>query len=281
MIISACVPTVVLAQASAIQGGLSSAAGAAGISGGCTSMSCVVGIIGRIVNVALGFVGIILLVYLLYAGFLWMTAGGEADKVKDAISTIRNAVVGLIIIVFAFSISTFVLGTLSSATGVGTTPVSPGTGTDTTTPGPTTGPTTGGAFGASCDTTHPCATGLVCSTMSRTCATPPSGGGGTTGGGTPPTTCTAAPSNNPLGSCCDSTHTCNSVYVCSTSGFCMPRPGWQCTCRVPMGGGAVSDQSYIATDTDRAAGCNTATCTAGCASAYPGSTPLPTTCRGT
>ncbi len=69
-------------------------------------------IIGRIINVALGFIGIVLLVILLLAGFNWMTAGGDMEKVKKAQGQIKNAIIGLIIIVAAFAISNFVLSSL-------------------------------------------------------------------------------------------------------------------------------------------------------------------------
>ncbi len=73
-------------------------------------------IIGNIINVVLGFMGILLLGYLLYAGFLWMTAGGSEDQVKKAKSMIQQAIIGLIIIVAAFAISTFVLQSLINVT---------------------------------------------------------------------------------------------------------------------------------------------------------------------
>lgn len=73
-------------------------------------------IIGQIINIALGFLGIVLLFYLLYAGFLWMTAGGDEGKVKTARTMISQAIIGLIVIVAAFAISTFVLGSLVNAT---------------------------------------------------------------------------------------------------------------------------------------------------------------------
>src|SRR5574337_8034 len=60
-------------------------------------------IVGRIINVVLGFLGVLLLAYLLYAGFLWMTAGGETEKVDQAKTMIKNAIVGLIIIIAAFA----------------------------------------------------------------------------------------------------------------------------------------------------------------------------------
>lgn len=69
-------------------------------------------IVGKIINVSLGFIGIVLLVLLLLAGFNWMTAGGDADKVKKAQAQIKNAIIGLIIIVAAFAISNFVLSSL-------------------------------------------------------------------------------------------------------------------------------------------------------------------------
>lgn len=73
-------------------------------------------IIGEIINIALGFLGIVLLLYLLYAGFLWMTAGGDDAQVKKARTMISQAIIGLVIIVAAFAISTFVLGSLVNAT---------------------------------------------------------------------------------------------------------------------------------------------------------------------
>ena len=73
-------------------------------------------IVGQIINIALGFLGILLLAYLLYAGFLWMTAGGDSKKVDEAKTMIRNAIIGLIIIVAAFAISNFVLTNLASIT---------------------------------------------------------------------------------------------------------------------------------------------------------------------
>lgn len=73
-------------------------------------------IVGNIINVMLGFLGIVLLGYLLYAGFLWMTAGGDEENVKKAKSMIKNAIIGLVIIVAAFAISSFVLQALVTAT---------------------------------------------------------------------------------------------------------------------------------------------------------------------
>lgn len=79
---------------------------------GVTGTNDVYTIAGRIINVVLGFLGIVLLGYLLYAGFLWMTSGGESDKAEQARTMITNAIIGLVIIVAAFAISSFVLSSL-------------------------------------------------------------------------------------------------------------------------------------------------------------------------
>lgn len=74
-------------------------------------------IVGSLLNTVLSFLGIVLLFIVLYAGFLWMTAGGDEDKVKKSKSLMINAVIGLIITLAAFAISNFVFDELISATG--------------------------------------------------------------------------------------------------------------------------------------------------------------------
>ncbi len=72
-------------------------------------------IIARLIRVAMGFVGIILLLMLLSSGAQFMISGGNEDKVKSAKKTFYNAIVGLIIILSAYSIVAFVLRSLSDA----------------------------------------------------------------------------------------------------------------------------------------------------------------------
>lgn len=66
-------------------------------------------IIGNIINIFFGILGVLLLCYFLYAGYLWMTAGGQSEQVDKARSIIKNAVIGLLIIVSSFAISRFIL----------------------------------------------------------------------------------------------------------------------------------------------------------------------------
>lgn len=84
-------------------------------SGAGLSSSDLPTVIGSIISVFLTLLGIIFLVLVLYAGWLWMTAGGDAKQVDKAKEIMLRAVVGLIILLAAYSISTFVITTLQDA----------------------------------------------------------------------------------------------------------------------------------------------------------------------
>lgn len=71
-------------------------------------------IIGTIINVVLGFMGIVLLFYVILAGWEWMSAGGDDKQVGVAKTRIKNAVIGLVIIVSAYAISNFVITQLAT-----------------------------------------------------------------------------------------------------------------------------------------------------------------------
>jgi cbb3-type cytochrome oxidase subunit 3 len=66
--------------------------------------------VAEIIRIVLSFIGVIFLVLIIYAGFLWMTAAGEEAKAGKARSIIFDSVVGLAIIIFSYAITTFVLG---------------------------------------------------------------------------------------------------------------------------------------------------------------------------
>jgi len=72
--------------------------------------------IAQIINVVLGFLGVIAVVIVLAGGFKWMTAGGSDDKVGEARKMIVQGVIGLVIVFSAWAIASFVIGQLKSAT---------------------------------------------------------------------------------------------------------------------------------------------------------------------
>lgn len=69
-------------------------------------------IIATIIKTALSLLGILFIILMIYSGYQWMTAGGNEDTVKKSRSRIINAVIGLVIIVLAYSITTFVFRSL-------------------------------------------------------------------------------------------------------------------------------------------------------------------------
>ena len=71
--------------------------------------------IARIIRYALGFLGTVALLLVLYAGFLWMTAAGDEEKVSRAKKTLTSALIGLVIIMTAFAITSFVISRLLGA----------------------------------------------------------------------------------------------------------------------------------------------------------------------
>jgi len=68
-----------------------------------------------IVRYLMTFLGIIAVVVILLGGFKWMTAGGNEDKIGEAKSLIMAGIIGLIIILAAFAIVTFVIDITGSA----------------------------------------------------------------------------------------------------------------------------------------------------------------------
>lgn len=66
------------------------------------------GIITAIIRIFLGFLGLIFLIMVILGGFKWMTAGGSEEKIKEATAQIRNGIIGLLIILCAYSITAFI-----------------------------------------------------------------------------------------------------------------------------------------------------------------------------
>lgn len=65
-------------------------------------------LISKIIRIVLGFLGIIFLVLTILAGFRWMTSGGNEEAVKKAQGSIKTAIIGLVIVLAAYSITYFV-----------------------------------------------------------------------------------------------------------------------------------------------------------------------------
>jgi hypothetical protein len=70
-----------------------------------------------IIQLIIGFLGIIAIIIVLIGGFKWMTAGGNEEKVGEAKKLLGAGVVGLVIILAAYALVQFVITTLLNATG--------------------------------------------------------------------------------------------------------------------------------------------------------------------
>ncbi len=81
---------------------------------GTTSLNTV---INRIIRTVLGFVGALFLAMFVYAGVLYMTAGGDDKKVSAAKTTMVNAVLGILVISLAYSIISIVFETARQVRG--------------------------------------------------------------------------------------------------------------------------------------------------------------------
>ncbi len=64
--------------------------------------------IATIIRAALGVIGIIFLVLTLYAGGLWMMSGGNEEQITKAKNTLKASIIGLIIVISAYSITIFI-----------------------------------------------------------------------------------------------------------------------------------------------------------------------------
>lgn len=72
--------------------------------------------IALVINIILGFLGIIAVGLIIYAGYLWLTAGGEEDKIARAKKILINAAIGLAIVLSAYVIARFIINQFSQAT---------------------------------------------------------------------------------------------------------------------------------------------------------------------
>lgn len=75
--------------------------------------------IAKVIRLLLGFLGIIAVTIILYAGFIWMTSGGNEEKISKAKSLLKNGAIGLLIILASFGIVAFIIRQLIGATSGG------------------------------------------------------------------------------------------------------------------------------------------------------------------
>ena len=65
-------------------------------------------VVAYTIQILLGLVGTIFIAYLVYAGYVVAFSGGEEDKINTAKATIRRSIIGIVIILSAYSITLYV-----------------------------------------------------------------------------------------------------------------------------------------------------------------------------
>ena len=71
-------------------------------------------LVGNIVKTFLSLLGIFFMGLAVYGGFLWMSARGDSEQVQKARDILRDAIIGLVIIIAAYAIAYFVLFYIAS-----------------------------------------------------------------------------------------------------------------------------------------------------------------------
>lgn len=80
-----------------------------------TAQGDIFGMINTIIGAATGVIAVVLLVLIVYSGFLWMTSHGNDQMVTKAKATLTNATIGLVITISAYALARFVVDQLSPA----------------------------------------------------------------------------------------------------------------------------------------------------------------------
>lgn len=104
-------PTLVLAQAAEIDPYLEELAEPLGLADRDVRET-----VASLINIALGLLGIVTVVIIIYAGFLWMTAGGKSEQIDTAKAWLTGGIIGLVIILSAYAIARFIVSSVLTAT---------------------------------------------------------------------------------------------------------------------------------------------------------------------
>jgi hypothetical protein len=80
---------------------------------GTSGQKCVQLVIGNVIRAALGIVGSIALIMMVWGGFLWLTSMGSSDKVEKGKNTLIWATLGLVVIFGAYALTNFIITSIA------------------------------------------------------------------------------------------------------------------------------------------------------------------------
>jgi hypothetical protein len=73
-------------------------------------------LIGRVISAGLGITGSLALLMFIYGGFIWMTSGGEKERITKGRKTLTWAVIGLVAIFGAYIAVNTIITAITSGT---------------------------------------------------------------------------------------------------------------------------------------------------------------------
>lgn len=71
----------------------------------------------KVINIILGFLGVLAVAIIIFAGFKWMTSAGNEQSIDEAKTLLRNGFIGLVIILSAYAVTAFVVKQLYKSSG--------------------------------------------------------------------------------------------------------------------------------------------------------------------
>lgn len=71
-------------------------------------------VLGKGIMALLSLVGIVFMIFIIYAGFTWMTAAGNEQRADKAKESLKQSVLGLIVVLFAYAITYFLINIFGS-----------------------------------------------------------------------------------------------------------------------------------------------------------------------
>ncbi|MFZ4648544.1 MAG: Mbov_0395 family pilin-like conjugal transfer protein [Patescibacteria group bacterium] len=83
-----------------------------GNAAGFDNTTSLIDVIQIVIVTLLGLLAIIFIGLMIYSGFKWMTAAGDADDIKKAKSTIISSIIGLILVLSSYAITFFIFNNL-------------------------------------------------------------------------------------------------------------------------------------------------------------------------
>ncbi len=69
---------------------------------------------GDIIQLALSILGVLFVIFMIYAGYLWLTAAGNEQKVSKAKRIIFQSIIGLVLVIAAYTITYFIVSTFEN-----------------------------------------------------------------------------------------------------------------------------------------------------------------------